>query len=104
MIVAVFTGGWWLKSRRNLSWFEAKDPGTQYRFLIWKDGARLVAQHPLLGVGLANVQRHPDRFDMAAYRAFPNMISHFHSTPIEIAVDCGLPALGIWVWLMVACW
>jgi hypothetical protein len=32
------------------------------------------------------------------------MISHFHSTPIEIAAGCGLPALFIWIWLMWSCW
>jgi uncharacterized membrane protein YeaQ/YmgE (transglycosylase-associated protein family) len=32
------------------------------------------------------------------------MISHFHSTPIEIAADCGLPALLVWIWLMWSCW
>ena len=104
LVLAVFAGGWWLRSRRSMTWFEANDPGTQYRFLIWKDGLRIIGQHPLLGVGFANVQRHPERFDMAAYRTFPNMISHFHSTPIEIAADCGILALGVWIWLMLACW
>jgi len=104
LVVAIFAGGWWLHSQRHLGWFDANDPGTQYRFLIWKDGVRIIRQHPLLGIGFANVQRHPERFDMGAYRTFPNMISHFHSTPIEIAADCGIPALGIWIWLTVACW
>lgn len=104
LVLAVVAGGWWLRSRRNVSWFDTNDPGTQYRFLIWNDGLRIIGEHPLLGVGFANVQRHPERFGMAAYRAFPDMISHFHSTPIEIAADCGIPALGIWIWLMVACW
>jgi O-antigen ligase len=72
--------------------------------LIWKDGARIIRAYPLLGVGFANVQRHPERFDMSAYRKFSNMISHFHSTYIEIAADCGIPALLIWCWLMYSCW
>jgi len=104
LVFAIALGGWWLQSRRGVTWFDSSDPGTQYRFLIWKDGARIIQAHPLLGVGFANVQRHPERFDMAAYRAFPNMISHFHSTPIEIAADCGIPALLIWCWLMYSCW
>jgi O-antigen ligase len=104
LICALIAGGWWFQSRRGFTWFDLKDPGTQYRFLIWRDGAHIIRQHPLFGVGLASVQRHPDRFDMRAYRAFPNMISHFHSTPIEIAAGCGLPALLIWIWLMWTCW
>jgi O-antigen ligase len=104
LVLAIVIGGLWLHSRRGMTWFDSSDPGTQYRFLIWKDGARIIQAHPLLGVGFANVQRHPDRFNMAAYRAFPNMISHFHSTPIEIAADCGIPALLVWCWLMYSCW
>jgi O-antigen ligase len=104
LVFALIAGGWWLHSRRGFNWFDLRDPGTQYRVLIWRDAAHIVRQHPLLGVGLASVQRHPEQFNMSAYRAFPNMISHFHSTPIEIAADCGLPTLIIWLWLMWACW
>jgi len=104
LLLAMVAGGWWLQSRRGISWFDSADPGTQYRFLIWKDGARIIRAYPLLGVGFANVQRHPERFDMSAYRKFSNMISHFHSTYIEIAADCGIPALLIWCWLMYSCW
>ena len=104
LAIAVLAGGLWLHSRRGMSWFDASDPGTQYRFLIWRDGAHIIRDHPLLGIGFANAQRHPERYDMSAYRAFPQMISHFHSTPIELAADCGLPALAIWCWLMYACW
>jgi O-antigen ligase len=104
LVCALISGSWWFQSRRGFDWFDLKDPGTQYRLLIWHDAARIIRQHPLLGVGLATVQRHPDQFDFSAYRAFPNMISHFHSTPIEIAADCGLPALLVWIWLMWSCW
>jgi O-antigen ligase len=102
--MALIVGAWWFHSRRGFSWFDLADPGTQYRLLIWRDAGRIIRQHPLFGVGLASVQRHPDRFHMSAYSAFPNMISHFHSTPIEIAADCGLPALVVWIWLMFTCW
>jgi O-antigen ligase len=102
--MAVVAGAWWFHSRRGFSWFDRADPGTQYRFLIWRDATHIIREHPFFGVGLASVQRHPDQFQMSAYRTFPNMISHFHSTPIEIAVGCGLPALLLWIWLMLTCW
>ena len=102
--IALLVGASWLHSRRGFSWFDLADPGTQYRVLIWRDASHIIRAHPLFGVGLASVQRHPDQFQMSAYSAFPNMISHFHSTPIEIAADCGLPALVVWIWLMFTCW
>ena len=104
VLFALLAGAAWFHSQRGFSWFDRADPGTQYRFLIWQDAARIIREHPFFGVGLASVQRHPDQFQMSAYRAFPNMISHFHSTPIEIAADCGLPALLVWIWLMLTCW
>jgi O-antigen ligase len=102
--IAILAGAWWFQSRRGFSWFDRADPGTQYRLLIWEDATHIVREHPFFGVGLASVQRHPDQFQMSAYKAFPTMISHFHSTPIEIAADCGLPALVVCIWLMFSCW
>jgi O-antigen ligase len=43
------------------------------------------------------------RFDLAAYRKYP-LRSHFHSTPIQIAVESGIPALLAWVLFMAAYW
>ena len=46
----------WIQHTRGLKWVDARDPGTQYRLLMWKDGARLAVQHPLFGVGMDSVQ------------------------------------------------
>lgn len=99
-IVLVAAGSIWFQKERSLGWV-SDDAGTQYRLAMWKDGLRLIGQHPLLGVGLDSVMKNPNIWNIEAYRLFPPK-GHFHSTPVEIAVDLGLPALGIWIWLWTA--
>jgi O-antigen ligase len=75
------------------------DPGTEYRLLMWRDSIKMIGAHPILGVGLDSVAGDWQRWGLEAYRRF-GLHSHFHSTPIQLAVECGLPALGVWIWLM----
>jgi O-antigen ligase len=69
--------------------------------MMWQASPRLVREHPLLGIGLDSVQMPGNRFNLEAHRVFPLKGGHFHSTYIELAVDCGVPVLGFWLWLMV---
>ena len=91
----------WVGKRRSLTLFDATDPGTEYRLLMWKGSLGLIRAHPIFGVGLDSVAGHWQRWDLEAYRRFP-LKSHFHSTPIQLAVECGLPTLAVWLWLMAA--
>jgi hypothetical protein len=101
-IAILLAGSFWIRDQRRLSWFSSSEPGTEFRMMMWKASPRLIRQHPLLGIGLDSVQLPGNRFNIAAYKIFPLRGGHFHSTYIELAVDCGLPVLGLWLWLMVA--
>lgn len=101
-LAIVAAGSLWLHARRHVSWFSTREPGTEYRMMMWKDSPRLAREHPLLGIGLDSEQMAGNRFNLQAYKSFPLHGGHFHSTYIELAVDCGLPVLGLWLWLMVA--
>ncbi|HZR31968.1 MAG TPA: O-antigen ligase family protein [Terriglobales bacterium] len=100
-IILVAGGSFWIQSRRHVSWFSSAEPGTEYRMMMWANSPRLIRQHPFLGIGLDSVRLAGNRFNISAYKVFPLKSGHFHSTYIELAVDCGLPALGLWLWLMV---
>ena len=55
--------------------------------------------HPLLGHGMDAVKNHWTEW------GFPGQdIIHLHSTPLQIAFDRGLPALILWLWMMITCW
>jgi hypothetical protein len=84
---------------RGVTFIDLHDPGTDYRILMWTDGLRLMREHPWFGVGMNSVRDAWWRFDLAAYRKYP-LRSHFHSTPIQIGVESGIPALIAWVLFM----
>lgn len=91
-------GIYWAQRHRSAP---GSDPGTEYRLLMWRDSVSLIRAHPLLGVGLDSVAGDWQRWNLEAYRRF-GLHSHFHSTPIQLAVECGLPALAVWIWLLAA--
>ena len=73
-----------------------KDDSSERRFGYMRAGLRLIPHHPIFGVGMDSQKYHWKEW------GFPgDYITHAHSTPIQIAVDRGLPALGCYLWLMV---
>jgi hypothetical protein len=101
LALALLASTAWIRQGRGLGWLDRNDPGTQYRLLMWQDGLRLIQNHPLFGVGMDSIKNHWQELDLQAYKRFP-LQSHFHSTPIQIAVERGLLALAAWVWLLAA--
>jgi len=100
-VVAIIVGAVWLRRERGVSWYSADDAGTEFRLLMWRDSPRLIREHPLLGIGPDSELGDTRRWNLEAYRRYP-LVGHFHSSPIEIAVTCGLPALAALVWLLAA--
>lgn len=102
LVILFAIGSAWFRSERaGIGWLGRHDAGTDYRLLMWKDGVRLALKHPLLGIGMDTVERRGRELHISAYEKYPSLKSHFHSTYIQIAAECGLLALGAWLWLMV---
>lgn len=101
LALSFVVGSVWLQRERKMGWFALSDAGSEYRWLMWKDAPRIIAQHPLFGIGPDAEQVLGEQLNLAAYKKFP-FRWHFHSTFIELAVDCGLPCMAAWVWLMIA--
>jgi putative inorganic carbon (HCO3(-)) transporter len=78
---------------------DLSDPGTDYRLLMWRDGLRIIREHPWFGVGMNTVRDAWWQFDLAAYKKY-GLRLHFHSTIIQIGVEMGIPALLSWILLM----
>ena len=104
ILVVLFAAGsaWFRSERAGIGWLGRRDAGTDYRLLMWKDGIRLALEHPLAGIGMDTVEQRGRELHIAAYEKYPNLKSHFHSTYVQIAAECGLLALAAWLWLMAA--
>jgi len=73
------------------------DDSANRRVAYMEAGLRVIPRRPLLGVGMDSAKRHWREW------GFPgDYITHTHSTPIQIALERGLPALACYVWLIVA--
>ena len=86
---------------RGVGLIDPGDMSTQYRLLMWRDGLRLIRQNPVFGVGMNSIRDAWPLFDLEAFRV-QGARSHFHSTPIQFAVEMGIPVFLAWLALMAA--
>lgn len=83
---------------RALSTFDASHPSNRDRVAMWTIGRRIVADHPLAGVGPDMVKEVYADYRPAVYVNPTN--PHLHNVPIQIAAERGLPALAVWLWFV----
>lgn len=75
------------------------DSSASSRMEVAKVAARRILIHPVLGHGMDAMHRHWNEW------GFPGKdMLDAHSTPLQLAFDRGLPALGLWIWLMYCFW
>lgn len=90
----------WIYHARGSLAFGDRDPGTQFRTMMWEDGFRLIGQHPWFGVGMETIRNHWMEWHIRAFSYFHDE-SHFHNDMIQIAVERGLLAWAAWLWFVV---
>jgi O-antigen ligase len=83
-------------THRMESMFTDKDPANLDRLAMVEVGARMIADHPLAGVGPNMVPRVYAKYrpDYAVNPVNP----HLHDVPLQIGAERGLPALAVWLW------
>jgi O-antigen ligase len=86
-------------TNRMVSMFDVHDPTNRDRLAMARTGVAMIKDDPLTGVGPNMVQRL-----YAQYRD-PDAVEatnpHLHNVPLQIAAERGLPAVGVWAWLIV---
>lgn len=90
-----------LQQSRNVGFFDAKDASTIYRQTMYRDGFRLWTENPrnfFLGVGMDSIKRYWRDWRLFDGGNLP--MGHFHSTPLQLLVERGLPSLLIWLWIL----
>ncbi len=90
--------------------FDLNTPSTQVRLIQWKYALKIVAAHPVVGVGWRDLQPVIRRYATPA----PNIpeyiskdvfsIGHFHSTYVTILVCFGVAGFLAFAWLMISVW
>jgi hypothetical protein len=76
-----------------------QDESARLRFEVAQHTLARIPLHPLVGHGMDAVHQHWHEW------GFPGTdMLHAHSTPIQLAFDRGLPALLIWLWLILTFW
>lgn len=90
---------------RAASTFDPEAPGGRGRLDEWRVATRVVADHPLVGVGPEGYRiafaAAVDRDYQRAHGRDP-LPDRAHSTPLDVAVTGGAPALAAWLVLVVA--
>ncbi|MGD9588803.1 MAG: O-antigen ligase family protein [Pyrinomonadaceae bacterium] len=98
LVAAALAGMFLLKQARGVDFLDRADESTRYRQVMLNDGLRLWTENPthfIFGVGMDSVRTHWREWGMfeGGYLQF----GHFHSTPLQLLVERGLPALLLWL-------
>lgn len=87
-----------LQNARQVGFFDANDDSIKWRQTVWQEGIRLWTASPrnaVLGVGMDSVKRFAGEWRMFDDgRLNPG---HFHSTPLQLLVERGIPGLALWI-------
>lgn len=86
--------------RRARSIGDVADDTTRERLAMMTAGVRLLRERPLTGIGIGQVKHYYDAY--APPQAVRRHTSHLHNTPLQIAVERGLPGLALWLWIWAA--
>ncbi|MGB8887797.1 MAG: O-antigen ligase family protein [Candidatus Korobacteraceae bacterium] len=101
LLLLVIAATAWIYHTRGPLGLSTRDPGTEFRTMMWEDGLRLIGQHPWFGVGMETIRNHWMEWNIRAFTFFHDE-SHFHSDLMQIAVERGLPAMAAWLWFVIA--
>ena len=91
-----------LQQRRSIGYFDKQDQSTSWREMAWKDGFALLVSKPrhlIFGVGIDSIKGHWREWGLFDNGRQP--IGHMHSNLLQIALERGLPALIVWLILLV---
>jgi O-antigen ligase len=76
--------------------------GTNFnRLVLWEGTARMIAAHPVFGVGLGNFMRHYPRY-MLPEGGHERVVFHPHNLLLDTWTSLGIPGLAALAWIQVA--
>lgn len=90
-----------LQQKRNVGFFDRRDGSIQWRETVYREGFDLLISRPrhlLVGIGMDSIKRHWREWGLFDQGRLP--IGHMHSTPLQLALERGLPTLAVWLVLI----
>ena len=100
-IPIVLVGLFVLQQSRQVGFFDPKDDSIRWRQTVWREGFDLWTETPrnmLIGVGMDTIKRYAKEWRLFDDGRLP--IGHFHSMPLQLLVERGLPALLLWMFVL----
>lgn len=94
-------GIFFLQEGRQVGFYDKTDDSVKYRQTVYREGLSLWTNSPrnfLLGVGMDSVNRYAEEWKLFDNGKLPK--GHFHSTPLQLLVERGLPAFLLWLWVL----
>ncbi len=94
-------GYFFVRQNRTIDIDGKGDVSVSYRQTVYREAFNLWTSSPrnfFLGVGMDSAKRYKEAwhlFDDGRLEA-----SHFHSTPLQLLAERGLPALLLWIWIL----
>jgi len=91
----------YLQSSRRVGFFDTKDNSITWRQTVYGEGLNLWtsnARNLTVGVGMDSIKRYARDWHLFDDGRLP--MGHFHSTPLQLLVERGLPALIIWLTIL----
>jgi O-antigen ligase len=97
----IVAGAFILHQKRNVGFFDQKDDSIRWRETVQKEGFHLLVSNPrhlLVGVGMDSIKAHWREWGLFDNGRIP--MGHMHSDYLQIALERGVPALIVWLFLM----
>ena len=94
----IIGGLFFLQSSREVGFFDREDDSTKWRETVYWEGFDLWLENPrhfILGVGMDSIKRYKEEWRLFDNGKLPP--GHFHSTPLQLVVERGFPALLLWL-------
>lgn len=71
----------------------------RHRVVLWKNTLSIIAQHPLFGVGIRNIQVHYPTTPDKSHHRLNLHTQRAHNDYLQMYAELGLPVLLVFVWL-----
>lgn len=90
-----------LQQKRHISFLDSSDGSISWRMTVWREGYALLVSKPrhlIVGIGMDSIKVYGCQWGLFDNCRLP--IGHMHSTPLQLALERGVPALIAWLVLL----